>query len=101
MTKPSARPAVAVKEREAKDGGQDDACSTGRTRDRDQHRVFFGHVLGRGISESWTEAVGISETAYHVVALTGGWLAGLATVVGLVMLIYHRHHRAGLLGQHG
>ncbi|MEO6511479.1 MAG: respiratory nitrate reductase subunit gamma, partial [Nocardioides sp.] len=52
--------------------------------------VFFGHVVGLGIPESWTEWVGISEGTYHFMAVSVGALAGLATVVGLVILIYRR-----------
>jgi len=52
--------------------------------------VFFGHVLGLGIPKPWTEAVGISEGVYHVVAVTGGTLAGAATVIGMAILIYRR-----------
>jgi nitrate reductase gamma subunit len=52
--------------------------------------VFFGHVIGLGIPESWTEAVGISEGMYHFMAVSVGALAGFATVVGLAILIYRR-----------
>lgn len=52
--------------------------------------VFFGHVIGLGIPESWTSAVGISEGLYHFLAVTIGALAGLATVVGMAILIYRR-----------
>jgi nitrate reductase gamma subunit len=49
-----------------------------------------GHVIGLGIPKSWTEAVGISETAYHVVAVGIGAVAGFCTLAGLVILIYRR-----------
>ncbi|NEA73826.1 respiratory nitrate reductase subunit gamma [Streptomyces sp. SID13588] len=52
--------------------------------------VFFGHVIGLGIPKSWTEAVGVSEGIYHFLAFSVGALAGLATVVGMVILIYRR-----------
>ncbi|MFI6586108.1 respiratory nitrate reductase subunit gamma [Embleya sp. NPDC050493] len=52
--------------------------------------VFFGHVIGLGIPKSWTEAVGVSEGLYHFLAFSVGALAGLATVVGLIILIYRR-----------
>ncbi|MBD7917873.1 respiratory nitrate reductase subunit gamma [Cellulomonas sp. Sa3CUA2] len=52
--------------------------------------VFLGHVMGLGIPESWTEAVGMSDEAYHFVAVTIGGVAGFCTVVGLVLLIYRR-----------
>ena len=63
--------------------------------------VVGGHVIGLLIPQSWTDAVGISEHAYHVVAVGGGLLAGVMTVVG------HGdpdlpppHRRAGLLRHH-
>ena len=49
-----------------------------------------GHVIGLGIPESWTSAVGLSETGYHVVAISIGAVAGVATLVGLAILIYRR-----------
>ena len=52
--------------------------------------VFFGHVVGLGIPESWTEAVGIHEGLYHFLAVTVGALAGFATVTGMAILIYRR-----------
>jgi nitrate reductase gamma subunit len=52
--------------------------------------VFFGHVVGLGIPESWTEAVGVSEGLYHFLAVSVGALAGFATVAGMVILIYRR-----------
>jgi len=52
--------------------------------------VFLGHVGGLLIPESWTKAVGITETMYHAVAASLGILAGLATVVGAAILIWRR-----------
>ena len=52
--------------------------------------VFLGHVMGLGIPKSWTEAVGISEGAYHFLAVSVGAVAGLCTVVGMAILIYRR-----------
>ncbi|WP_372465988.1 respiratory nitrate reductase subunit gamma [Nocardia spumae] len=52
--------------------------------------VFAGHVLGLVIPASWTEALGISESAYHAVSFSLGVLAGGATVAGLIILIYRR-----------
>lgn len=49
-----------------------------------------GHVVGLLIPKSATEAVGISETMYHVVAVGLGGIAGFGTVVGLALLIYRR-----------
>jgi nitrate reductase gamma subunit len=52
--------------------------------------VIAGHVGGLLIPESWTEAVGVSETAYHAVAFTLGTIAGIATLGGAAILIYRR-----------
>ena len=52
--------------------------------------VFFGHVIGLGIPQSWTEAVGICEDIYHFVAVVGRRAGGPATVVGMAILIYRR-----------
>src|SRR3954468_22217356 len=43
--------------------------------------VVGGHIIGLLVPQSWTDAVGISEHAYHVVAVTGGLLAGVMAVV--------------------
>ena len=52
--------------------------------------VFLGHVMGLGVPKSWTEAVGVSEGMYHFMAVSVGAFAGLATVVGMAILIYRR-----------
>jgi nitrate reductase gamma subunit len=52
--------------------------------------VALGHVGGLLIPESWTDAVGISETAYHAVAVTLGGVAGFMTLAGAAILIYRR-----------
>ena len=52
--------------------------------------VIPGHIGGLLIPESWTKAVGISETAYHAVAFTLGTVAGIATLAGAAILIYRR-----------
>ncbi|MBF6354977.1 respiratory nitrate reductase subunit gamma [Nocardia higoensis] len=52
--------------------------------------VIVGHVVGLLIPESLTDAVGISETAYHVIAVTLGVIAGVATLTGAAILIYRR-----------
>lgn len=60
--------------------------------------VFFGHVMGLGIPESWTEAVGISEGLYHFFAVTVGVVAGVFTIVGLIGLLYRRRFTKAVLG---
>ncbi len=52
--------------------------------------VLLGHVMGLGVPKSWTEAVGISEDLYHLSAVAIGAIAGVCTVVGMVILIYRR-----------
>ncbi len=52
--------------------------------------VALGHVGGLLIPESWTDAVGVSETAYHAVAVTLGTVAGFCTLAGAAILIYRR-----------
>lgn len=52
--------------------------------------VFLGHVMGLGIPKAWTEAVGMTEEIYHFLAVSIGAVAGVCTVVGMVLLIYRR-----------
>lgn len=52
--------------------------------------VVGGHVLGVLIPQSWTDAVGISEELYHVVAVTAGSVAGVAVIAGIAILLYRR-----------
>ncbi|GIH81250.1 respiratory nitrate reductase subunit gamma [Planobispora longispora] len=52
--------------------------------------VALGHIGGLVIPKSWTEAAGISEEAYHLVAVVLGTIAGVATLGGIAILIYRR-----------
>ena len=52
--------------------------------------VFLGHVGGLVIPESWTDAVGVSEGLYHFNALLFGGIAGVCTLVGILILVYRR-----------
>jgi nitrate reductase gamma subunit len=52
--------------------------------------VLFGHIGGLLVPEAWTEAVGIDDHTYHVVAASLGTVAGTCTVVGLGMLVWRR-----------
>jgi nitrate reductase gamma subunit len=52
--------------------------------------VIMGHVVGLGIPETWTSAVGVSDSMYHAMAVVTGAIAGFATVAGMVILIYRR-----------
>ena len=46
--------------------------------------------MGLLIPESWTSAVGITDSMYHVVAVIGGISAGTAVIIGFAALIYRR-----------
>jgi nitrate reductase gamma subunit len=49
-----------------------------------------GHVLGILIPKGATNAIGINEHAYHLISAIAGTIAGVATLVGLVILAYRR-----------
>jgi nitrate reductase gamma subunit len=52
--------------------------------------VILGHAGGLLIPESWTRALGISDHAYHLVAVWAGAVAGLVMCVGLGLLVARR-----------
>jgi nitrate reductase gamma subunit len=52
--------------------------------------VIVGHVIGLVVPKSWTDAVGLSQAAYHLQALLLGAIAGFSTLVGVGILIYRR-----------
>ena len=52
--------------------------------------VALGHVVGLAIPESWTRAAGVSHGLYHLSATVLGSVAALATLLGLVGLLYRR-----------
>ena len=52
--------------------------------------VVGGHVVGLLIPEAWTQAIGLSESLYHAMAVGLGLFAGAATLIGIVLLIYRR-----------
>lgn len=52
--------------------------------------VFLGHVIGLGIPERWTSAIGIGDSLYHALAIGSGVVAGFCTIVGMAILIYRR-----------
>ncbi len=49
-----------------------------------------GHVLGILIPAEWTRELGLNDDAYHVVASVGGVIAGLAVILGMLVLIWRR-----------
>jgi nitrate reductase gamma subunit len=52
--------------------------------------VLIGHVGGLVIPRSWTEAVGITEHTYHLMAVFVGTVAGFCTLIGMALLIARR-----------
>jgi respiratory nitrate reductase gamma subunit len=49
-----------------------------------------GHVIGLMIPESFTDAIGVSESTYRWFSAVAGAIAGGVCVVGLVGLVYRR-----------
>lgn len=52
--------------------------------------VAGGHAMGLLVPASLTARIGISEHAYHLVAVGGGTITGLLMAVGLALLIARR-----------
>ncbi|MCV7315047.1 respiratory nitrate reductase subunit gamma [Mycolicibacillus parakoreensis] len=52
--------------------------------------VIMGHVIGLMVPEWVTEKFGLSDHMYHIQALALGLPAGIATLVGIGLLIYRR-----------
>ena len=52
--------------------------------------VVIGHLMGLAFPKSWTQAVGISDHAYHLLATIPGSIAALAVLLGFAGLLYRR-----------
>ncbi|MCI6206440.1 MAG: respiratory nitrate reductase subunit gamma [Corynebacterium glucuronolyticum] len=52
--------------------------------------VFVGHIGGLLVPKSATEAMGIPEHTYHLMAVVLGSIFGLAAILGLLGLLYRR-----------
>ncbi|MER7762200.1 respiratory nitrate reductase subunit gamma [Streptomyces sp. NPDC097619] len=52
--------------------------------------VVLGHVVGLLVPMSWTDALGLSDHAYHLMAVSTGAVAGLAAAVGIGILVWRR-----------
>ncbi len=52
--------------------------------------VLIGHIVGLLVPKSLTDRVGLSQEAYHVQAVALGGVAGVATLVGVAILVYRR-----------
>ena len=51
--------------------------------------VLIGHLMGLLIPKAWTDLV-MTQDAYHALALGAGAVAGVATLAGIVLLVYRR-----------
>lgn len=49
-----------------------------------------GHVLGILIPESWTEAIGIPESAWHDLSAIAGTIAAVLVILGIIVLAFRR-----------
>ena len=52
--------------------------------------VLIGHIGGLLVPKAWTEAVGITEHTYHLMAVFIGTVAGFCTLIGMAILIARR-----------
>ena len=63
--------------------------------------VIVGHVIGLIIPKSWTDAIGLSQEAYHAQALLLGGIAGFSTLAGNRHPgVPAAHHGPGVHGHH-
>ncbi|POX44285.1 respiratory nitrate reductase subunit gamma [Streptomyces sp. Ru71] len=56
--------------------------------------VLAGHLIGLFVPMSWTDTLGVSEHAYHLLSLYGGTAAGVLTLAGIGLLVHRRRTRA-------
>lgn len=61
--------------------------------------VIGGHIVGLLVPQDFTDALGLSHEAYHLGAVTMGGAAGIATLVGITLLIYRRRTTAMVFAQ--
>ena len=52
--------------------------------------ALLGHLMGLVIPKSWTDAAGIEQHTYHLLAVGGGLVSGAMIVVGFAILIFRR-----------
>lgn len=52
--------------------------------------VAAGHLVGLMVPKSFTEALGVPEHVYHLMAVIPGSIAGAMTLLGLAGLLYRR-----------
>lgn len=56
--------------------------------------VIGGHIVGLLIPQTLTDSLGLSHEAYHLGAVSMGGAAGIATLIGIGLLIYRRRTTA-------
>ncbi len=56
--------------------------------------VIGGHIVGLLVPQSFTDSLGLSHEAYHLGAISMGGAAGVATLLGIGLLIYRRRTTA-------
>ena len=61
--------------------------------------VIGGHVVGLLVPQNVTDSLGLSHQAYHLGAVTMGGAAGIATLLGISLLIYRRRTTAMVFAQ--
>ena len=52
--------------------------------------ALLGHLMGLVIPKSWTDALGIPQHVYHLVAVGGGVVSGAMIIVGFAILVFRR-----------
>ena len=52
--------------------------------------AVLGHAMGLVIPKGWTDAMGIDQHTYHLVAVIGGVTAGLMVTIGFIILVFRR-----------
>lgn len=52
--------------------------------------AFIGHVMGMLVPIEVYEALGINEHMYHIFAISGGGVAGVMVVLGLIFMLYRK-----------
>ena len=61
--------------------------------------VIGGHIVGLLVPQTFTDSLGLSHEAYHLGAVTMGGAAGIATLLGITLLIYRRRTTAMVFAQ--
>src|SRR5699024_3308483 len=52
--------------------------------------AFIGHVMGIIIPLNWYHAIGITDDMYYILAFTGGGIASIMVMAGLIILLIRK-----------